>query len=702
MPPPRSPVWTVSIASLAAAVMLAQLLAAKAVRDALFLSTFGVERLPYAIAAAGVVAFSSAIPVSRALARFGPVRTVPWLFGLSAGLFIGEWRWLESSPRFVAGFLYLHLAAASGLLVSGFWATLNERFDPHVARRSLARVASFASLGGVIGGLLSERVSVWFGLDATLWMLAGMSVACALLVARIGESGSALAPGVPEAPAESGVIALLRGTPYLQWMAAASLMLAVIDALLDFAIRAAADASNPSGEELVRFFGFYYTGIGLATFVLQSLSSERLLARFGIGPAMSVLPASVGAMGLTALFVPGLASAVALRGVAAVLANSVYRTGFELLYTPLPARVKRPTRTLVDVGGQRLGDVVGGGVILCVLAVLPVAALQGVTVLAIALSGALAFVLLRLQSAYREQLARNLKLGEVGLDDLDALARSVAETHVRLDRAEILAGIHVEEAGRRSLDDLDFAQTDVNRLIDALGDPRRAGAAATALRARGRAATDALIEALVSEARPDLVKLLLPGLLEPIREARVVDALLDTLVRESFEVRFRSVRAVARMSGAAPDLAPTPARVVEAIRRELANPKAAPAVDSASVAADRAESLLIADLPLQRVGRRIEHFCTLLALEAGPELMRSLLLGLHSESSAVRGTALEFLEVSLPEDIRRSLPELLGPLAERPASRSVRARRQLEAELLRLAQVRIVSEATAGRDRADE
>lgn len=693
----RSSDRTILVASVAGLMMLAQLLAAKAVRDALFLSTFGVERLPYAIAAAGLIALACAIPVSRALGRFGPTRTVPWLFAVSAGFFVGEWWLIGSAPRFVAGFLYLHLAAASALLVSGFWATLNERFDPHDARRNLARVASFASLGGVIGGLLSERVSVVFGLDATLLMLAGMSASCALLVAGIGEGEAVPGPAPSRGPDEAGALALLRSTSYLQWMAAASLMLAIIDALLDFAIRSVLDAANPSGEELVRFFGLYYTGIGVATFVLQSMLSARLLGRFGIGPAMTSLPVSVGAMGLATLLVPGLPVVVAMRGIASVLTNSVYRTGFELLYTPLPSRVKRPTKTWVDVGGQRLGDVVGAGSILLVLALLPAASLQAVSVLAIALCGAFVFVLLRLQAAYREQLARNLQLGEISLDAPDTSAPSVAATHLRLDRAEILASIHLQGAGQSSGVADDFSTADANSLIDALEYPLRAGAAAAALRERGRAATTELIEALASPERPDLVKLLLPGLLESIREERVVEALLATLVRQGFEVRFQAARSLARMVAAESGLRPTHARVLEAVRDELANATASPAPGSVSVAADRSESPLISDFPQQRVGRRVEHFCTLLALDSDRELMRSLLLGLHSESSAVRGTALEFLEVSLPDDVRRSLPKLLGPIAEQRVSRSVRARRQIEAELLRLAQGRIVSQ-ESGRD----
>jgi ATP/ADP translocase len=704
MPPSRRETWIVPVASGAALVMLAQVLAGKAARDALFLASFGAEALPYAIAGAGIVSFAGALPVARALTRFGPARLVPGLFAASALLFVVEWTLIDATRRGVAAFLYMHLAGASALLVSGFWALLGERFDPHAAKRSLTRVASWAALGGMLGGLLSERVSTWFGLDATLVVMAGMHALCAGLVAVLGRAPPVASASSDETSVAESSTGLLRRTPYLRLMATASLLLAVTDALLDYAIRAGADATFASGEALIRFFGIYYTGVGVLTFVVQTGLTTRVVGRLGIGPAMTSLPVAVGAAGALALVVPGLPSLVALRGVGSVLTNSVYRTGFELLYSPLPLRLRRATKTLVDVGGQRLGDVVGAGLILAVLAALPQASTAGVVAVAVAFSAALVVVLRGLQVAYRSQLARNLQTGEISLDEMDTLARSVAETQVRLDRSEILARIHETGLARAGSGPVEPVDGDVDALVEALGDPRRATFAAAALRARGESVAGDLLAALSSPDREDLVKLLLPGLLEPIREALVVEALLATLPRESFEVRFRSVRAAARIVAAEPSLAPGRDRVLAALRDEIANPLPAPHATASPVGADRAESILLSDQPLLRVGRRLEHVCTLIALDVGRDLARSVLLGLHSADAAARGTALEYLEVSLPEDVRRVLPEILGERAgERPPlSRRRRAARQLEADLLRVAQGDILPSRSPGAgDRGD-
>ena len=79
--------WMVPFASVAAFVMLAQLVAGRATREALFLANFRADDLPYAMAAAGVLSVGGSIPAARALSHFGPGRVVPF-FSHSARAFL--------------------------------------------------------------------------------------------------------------------------------------------------------------------------------------------------------------------------------------------------------------------------------------------------------------------------------------------------------------------------------------------------------------------------------------------------------------------------------------------------------------------------------------------------------------------------------------------------------------------------------------
>ena len=684
--------WMVPCASVTALVMLAQLVAGRATREALFLANFSADDLPYAMGAAGVLSVAGSIPAARALARFGPGRVVPIFFALSASLFTLEWLWAARAPEWVAAILYLHLAAASTLLISGFWAVLNERFDPHSARASLARVASFATAGGMLGGLISERVGVLFGLDTTLIVMAGMHAFCASLVALIGraEPITTQSPDQPEALV--GAFEAIRSTPYLKLLISTTVIFAILDAPLDFAIRAEAANEFKSGKELIRFFGFYYTAVGVATFLMQSAFTEKMIARLGIGPSMAVMPAMAIVTGIAALFSPVLAAFVALRGTTSVLTNSVYRTGFELLYTPLPLRLKRPAKPVIDVGGDGLGDVLGAGLVLLVIALWPVHQLIGVTLAAIAFAIVLMVILRRLQKAYLNRLADNLEEGDLVSVVDDGPVPDVTHSHLQLDRSAIRARLH--EVRVSDLDASEKTGTSVSEWLDALADASQARWAVSQLSEQGDGAKDLLIDALSDPNRSDLAKLFLPGLLEKIADPRVVEALLNTMGGASFEVRFRSARSAARLIELDSALEPDSNRVLDALREEFANPRSLPPIESISVAEDRSESVLIADYPNLVVGRRLEHVLTVLALDHGRDLMRSILLGLYSNQPAFSGNALEYLDTSLPEDLRRQLPRALGPRLSGGGGRDRRGqmKRDLKAELLRQSQARILNE----------
>ena len=49
----------------------------------------------------------------------------------------------------------------------------------------------------------------------------------------------------------------------------------------------------------------------------------------------------------------------------------MFRSGYELLYTPVLPDKKRPTKTLIDVGGEMSGGVLGAAFAFLVLATIP-------------------------------------------------------------------------------------------------------------------------------------------------------------------------------------------------------------------------------------------------------------------------------------------------------------------------------------------
>src|SRR6185295_15104520 len=133
-------------AMVAAGALVAQQVAGKATRDALFLSSFPVSLVPAAMIAAAVASVFAVLGFSAALARRPPARVVPAVLGGATVLLLGEW-WLSAvAPRLAAAAVYLHMAVLGAPVVSAFWSLITERFDPYTAKRVMGRLGLGASL----------------------------------------------------------------------------------------------------------------------------------------------------------------------------------------------------------------------------------------------------------------------------------------------------------------------------------------------------------------------------------------------------------------------------------------------------------------------------------------------------------------------------------------------------------------------------
>jgi hypothetical protein len=76
-------------------------------------------------------------------------------------MFIGEWMLARAAPTLAAQFVYLHVSGFVPVLASGFWLIVTEEFDPRTAKRRFGQIAAVGTLGGVVGGLLADRVAAY-------------------------------------------------------------------------------------------------------------------------------------------------------------------------------------------------------------------------------------------------------------------------------------------------------------------------------------------------------------------------------------------------------------------------------------------------------------------------------------------------------------------------------------------------------------
>ncbi len=434
-----------------AVLMLGQTFAGRAVRDGFFLSEFPATSLPAVMIAASVLSVGIALGSAKFLRRVSPARRLRLLFAVNAAFFGAEVALAAPAPRIAATLLYLHSTCFAAILISGFWSLMSERLDPFTAKRVMGRIGGGATFGVVLGGLSAWGGASALPITAMIGGLALVNATCALVVPAIGEPPSA--PTSQEASTPS-TLAILEESPYLLRIGLLVMLVAVADAVYDYVFKSRAASAFETDSGLVSFFALYYLGLGVVTFAVQSLLVRRSLQRFGLVTLVGVQPAIGCVLAPFAAIVPGLASVVALRGGTSVAEGSFYRSGYELLYTPVPPESKRATKAVVDVGADELGGIAGGCLALLVIGVFPQTA-DALLLSFGVLAGLAALAVTReLHRGYVDSLADRLGTHAIDTATLPALDATTSLTIANFDRSQLRRTLEREQSrsARRSVD----------------------------------------------------------------------------------------------------------------------------------------------------------------------------------------------------------------------------------------------------------
>jgi hypothetical protein len=699
---------TMAIAMLCSAAVTAQFVSGKATRDALFLTSLDFTALPAMMMATSVCSILLVAAYARLATRVAPSRLVPASFVVSGALFLGEWLARSTAPAATAVVVYLHVSGVGPLLASGVWLNASEQFDPRSARRGFGRIIAAGTLGGLVGALVAERVAALLGVPAMLLLLAVFQFVTAWLAVLLSGTretypGSIEAvPGV-SSPLRSG-LRVVADAPHLRHLALLVLLGTTAAALIEYLFKAQAVETFGPGDNLLRFFAVYYAATNLITFVLQTLSSRAVLERFGLAlttstPSIALLAGSVGS-----LAAPGFGGLLVARASESIFRASWFRAGYELFYTPVAAAEKRAAKSVIDVGVDRLGDAVGGGLVRLAIVFLPAAQSPAILSLAIGTSVAAIVVASSLNRWYLRTLEKSLVHLGRGLDlsntdadsirprqagaidtsqptmapDVEGTLKTMAIDPVMQDALALRSG------SRRRVSEVlcrpePLGPGLVSHAIPLLAWDAVADHALAALRQVADARIGELTDALLDQSQDYAVRRRLARVFSACATQRAVDGLVLALDDARFEVRFQCARSLAAILEKDSALHVDREHIYDVVVRAVT--AASPVWES-----DRAMDGFVRESPLEefvrdRASQSLAHVFTLLSLVLPRDPLRIAFRSLHSDDTRLRGTALEYLEGVLPGPIRERLWPFLGDATVQP--RPARRQDDVIADLLR-------------------
>lgn len=351
-------------------LLIAAYTTTKTVRDAVFLSKFGLTELSYLMIGIAVVsgflvaAFTRLTAgVPRNLLTFGSNGFIALtLIVIAHGLHLG-WpgmSWL----------LYVWSAVFGLVLVAEFWLLANDLFHAREAKRLFPIVGAGAILGGVVGGAVSGWLAKPLGAANLLLVVAAELVLASVLAHLAFRRRPAEVRVEPRRrevqPRFAEGLALVRKHSYIRLLALMMLCMTVCMTLVQWQYKGIAKIYFGSRrDEMAAFFGILSAVLSLASFVLQVLGTPKLLKRFGVMTGLRVLPTGffVGAAALVmATSFPALALTASV--VAVLLSDgfrfSIDKASVELLYLPIPRALKDQAKPFIDTVVDRFAGALSG------------------------------------------------------------------------------------------------------------------------------------------------------------------------------------------------------------------------------------------------------------------------------------------------------------------------------------------------------
>jgi AAA family ATP:ADP antiporter len=345
-------------------------------------------------------------PQREAMAAAGDVRNLKWLYlGTLAAMLVSSLVFAAITTRFSRGkfipyvyrFFMANLLIFYGLLlalpesghgglgrvffvwvsvfalfvVSVFWSFMADIFTNPQGKRLFAVIAVGGTLGQILGSFVSSRYAEQIGAVHLLLVSVLLLEAACWCVYRL--NAVACAQGAPapraEVPVGGGAFDGLKRvarSPYLLGICLFILCYTITSTFLYFTKIEIGTRQTADADGRVAFFANidFYTGV--LTVLAQIFLTSRLIARFGVGVTLGVLPLIT--LAGFALLGYGFVRPETLNIVAVLVAfEAVRRAGNfaisrparEVLYTVVPRPDKYKSKNVIDTFVYRGGDQVG-------------------------------------------------------------------------------------------------------------------------------------------------------------------------------------------------------------------------------------------------------------------------------------------------------------------------------------------------------
>ena len=439
----------------------------KVARDVLFLDNFAAILLPYAD-------LTITLSVILTMAMYFRIGSHPRinLFTLVIGslllyvaVMVGFW-WLVHYHQNVWLFpaFYVWIGIFGVLATSQVWIIASEIFTTREAKRIYGILGSGAIGGAMTGGFFSRGAADLFGTESLLLITAFFLTVCSFLVWCLSKNHVPYSESVkdlrddkrsiiPKNMTEN--IRTIWDSTYLLAVAGVICLAAVVTSIIGWQFKAIAKEFIPEKDDLTAFMGTFIGVTGLLGLLVQLLLTSRMLRRLGLGLTLLILPIALTTGSLGVVIAGTLGGIILLKGTDNLLRYSIDKSTVEMLYLPVPSNIKVQVKPFIDTVVLRLGDGLGGLMVLIFATFIQLSAYR-LSWISLILLGMWCFAVIVARRHYVTTLSENIQQHRIDTDrtGVTMLERTTADVLVvRLkagDPEEILYALELFEMEHHS------------------------------------------------------------------------------------------------------------------------------------------------------------------------------------------------------------------------------------------------------------
>lgn len=258
-----------------------------------------------------------------------------------------------------AAAFFIWLSVFNLFVISLFWTALSDSFTTDQAHRLYGYIAAGGTAGALAGpaatAVLARHVSTAFLLLIACALLASALV-CMTVLRRNGDASTSSAPSRPVGGSVIAGIPLMLKLRNLRGIALIVICYTTVSTVLYIELVDLVGKRYASPAERTAFFAMLDLAVNGTALMLQVLGTGRIVQRFGLRAALSIVPLLVMAA-LAAI--AGWRSALTLGFVQALHRAGEYalnKPGREMIYTTVDPESRYKAKNVIDTAVYRASD----------------------------------------------------------------------------------------------------------------------------------------------------------------------------------------------------------------------------------------------------------------------------------------------------------------------------------------------------------